>query len=70
MQNSTKQIGEAPEEMFGDSDYEYWLTVPAAEKDKVLLAPIEKHYAKNSSVISEMQEFMESKKISCEFLSH
>ena len=67
---SGQDIGDAPEEIFGDLDYEYWLTVPAAEKDKLLLALIEKHYAGNSTVISEMREFMESKQISCEFFSY
>jgi len=67
---SGQDIGDAPEEIFGDLDYEYWLTVPAAEKDKLLLALIEKHYAGNASVISELREFMESKQIPCAFFSH
>ena len=67
---SGQDFGKAPEEIFGDSDYEYWLTITAAEKDRALLALIEKHYAGNSSVISELREFMESKKISCEFFAH
>ena len=67
---SGQDIGDAPEEIFGDLDYEYWLTVPAAEKDKLLLALIEKHYAGNATVISELREFMESKQIPCSFFSH
>jgi len=67
---SGQDIGDAPEEIFGDLDYEYWLTIPAAEKDKALLALIEKHYAGNASVISELREFMESKEIPCQFFSH
>ena len=67
---SGQDIGEAPEEIFGDSDYEYWLTVPAAEKDKLLLALIEKHYAGDSLVVSALREFMESKQIPCSFFSH
>ncbi len=67
---SGQDIGEAPEEIFGDLDYEYWLTVPADAKDKLLLALIEKHYAGNSSVISELREFMESKQIPCSFSSY
>jgi hypothetical protein len=62
---SGQDIGEAPEEIFGDSDYEYWLTVPAKAKDKLLLALIEKLYAGNSSVISELRELMESAEIPC-----
>ncbi len=33
---SGQDIGKAPEEWFGDSDYEYWLVVAASEKDHVL----------------------------------
>jgi hypothetical protein len=64
---SGQDIGEAPEQIFGKDDYEYWLTVPAAEKDRVLLALIEKIYRGNPSVISELKEFLESRKIPCEF---
>ena len=64
---SGQDIGEAPSEIFGDSDYEYWLTVPAAEKDKLLLALIEKHYVGDASVISTLKELMELKQIEFEF---
>ena len=67
---SGQDIGEIPEQFFGDSDYEYWLTIPAAEKDRALLALIEKHYAGNATVISELREFLESKKIPCAIFSH
>jgi hypothetical protein len=30
---SGQDIGEAPEEFWGDSDYEYWLTVPSTETE-------------------------------------
>lgn len=32
-----QDVGAAPMAMFGDSDYEYWVTVPADQKDRVLL---------------------------------
>ena len=67
---SGQDIGAAPEEIFGDSDYEYWLTVPAVEKDKLLLALLEKHYAGDAMVVSTLREFMESKQIACGFHSH
>lgn len=69
LQFSGHDVGEAPEEIFGDIDYEYWLTVPATEKDRVLLALIEKMHRGNASVISEFREFLESKGISCAFHS-
>ena len=67
---SGQDIGEAPEMFFGDSDYEYWLTVPASEKDRLLLALIEKHYAGDALVVSSLREFMESKNIPYNFHSH
>jgi len=60
---SGQDIGEAPEEIFGDFDYEYWLTVPAAEKDRLLLALIAKFFKGNTSVVSEMKEFLEERDI-------
>lgn len=33
---SGQDIGKAPEECFGDSDYEYWLVVAASDKEHVL----------------------------------
>lgn len=33
---SGQDIGKAPKEWFGDSDYEYWLVVAASDKDHVL----------------------------------
>jgi hypothetical protein len=67
---SGQDIGEAPQQIFGKDDYEYWLTVPATEKDRVLLALIEKVYRGNASVVSEFREFLESKNIPCHFHSY
>ena len=67
---SGQDIGNAPEEIFGDIDYEYWLTVPASEKDRLLLALLEKHYAGDALVISTLRELLESKEIPCYFFSH
>jgi hypothetical protein len=33
---SGQDIGKAPEEWFGDSDYEYWVVVAASDKERVL----------------------------------
>jgi len=66
---SGQDIGSAPDEIFGDSDYEYWLTVPASEKDRLLLALLEKHYAGDALVVSTLRELMESKEIPCSFHS-
>ena len=67
---SGQDIGDAPEEIFGSSDYEYWLTVPAAEKDRLLLALLEKHYAGDALVVSTLRELMGSREIPYSFFSH
>ena len=67
---SGQDIGQAPATMFGDSDYEYWLTVPKNQKDRFLLALIEKLYAGNCGLISELQDLMAEKGISYEFFAY
>lgn len=67
---SGQDIGAVPEEVFGDLDYEYWLTVSAAEKDRVLLALIEQVYRGHASVVSEFRELLESKGIPHQFHSY
>ena len=67
---SGQDIGEAPKQIFGKDDYEYWLTVPAAEKDRLLLALIEKVYKGNATVVSEMKEFLEERNIPCQFQTY
>lgn len=67
---SGQDLGSTVRELFGDSDYEYWLSIQAEEKDRVLLALIEKLYSGNTSVISEFKEFLESKDIPSRFHSN
>ncbi|MGD8584725.1 MAG: hypothetical protein PVH65_10090 [Chloroflexota bacterium] len=67
---SGQDIGKAPEEFFGDSDYEYWLLVKAAQKDQLLLALIERFYSGNTRVISELREFLNARGIANEFDSY
>ena len=67
---SGQDIGAAPSELYGDSDYEYWLTIPAKDKDKLLLALLEKYLSGNHKVISELRQLCEAKGISCGFFCH
>ena len=67
---SGQDVGDAPEEFWGDSDYEYWLKISAADKDRVLLALIEKLYSGNSSLISEIKDYLAYKGIPSEFASY
>jgi hypothetical protein len=67
---SGQDIGDAPREVWHDDDYEYWLTVSAPNKDRVLLALLEKLYAGNPLLISELKHYLESRNIPCEFNTH
>ncbi|MDQ1352743.1 MAG: hypothetical protein QG657_3049 [Acidobacteriota bacterium] len=63
----TQDIGKTPEEVWGDSDYEFWVTVLAEHKDMLLLALIEKLYAGRFSAVDEFRDFLESKGIPHKF---
>jgi hypothetical protein len=64
---SGQDIGELPEQHFGDSDYEYWVVVPKAEKDRVLLALMEKLFLGDSKVVSAFMDLLKLKGIPYEF---
>ena len=67
---SAQDVGNVPEEFWGDSDYEYWLHIAAADKDRVLLALIQKMYSGNEKAVTEFKRFLTSKHIPCEFSSY
>lgn len=67
---SGQDLGEAPRQFFGASDYEYWLTIDVAHKDRVLLALLEKLYAGNVLVVSQMRELLKVKGIPAKFQSY
>ena len=67
LQISGQDLGRAPEEFWGDSDYEYWATVRSGHKDRVLLALIERVFAGRASAVSDFRKFLKSKGIACEF---
>ncbi len=67
---SGQDIGEAPRKFFDEDEYEYWLKVRAADKDRVLIALLEKLYAGNQSAISKLKKYLESKGIPCELFSY
>ena len=60
---SGQDIGEAPSEYVGDSDYEYWRTIPDKEKDSFLLALVEKMYLNDSGLITNVSELLDAKGI-------
>lgn len=60
-----QDIGEFVEEQFGDSDYEYSLSVKAEYKDTILLNLIKEKFANDS----EFKAWLEEKGIPSEFWS-
>lgn len=54
---------------FGDSDYEYWLTIPQENKDKLLLDMLGQYYGKGDG-FSQVKEFCDKHKIKYKFFSY
>ena len=55
-----QDIGKAVEEAFGDSDYERWYTVPAAEKDKLLIALMKARFGERMKAVDEFRAFCDA----------
>ena len=58
-----QDVGKAPREFFGDSDYEFWAHVPAKYKGDVFHILLEKLNTSNIEVGDEFRDFMRSRKI-------
>lgn len=58
-------LGKRARELFGDSDYEYWLTIPAQYKDTVLLWLIKERFETSSDFMT----WLKDKGIPFEFLT-
>ncbi|WP_295447503.1 hypothetical protein [uncultured Thiodictyon sp.] len=67
---SGQDLGPLVREVWGDSDYEYWLTVPASEKDRVLLMLLEIAYAGDEQAVNKLREALDSRGIPCKFDSY
>ena len=67
---SGQDVGKAPQEHWGDSDYEYWLVVKGENKDRVLLALMEKLYTGNTHAITELMGLLKGKNIPYQFDSY
>ena len=58
-----QDVGKAPQRAFGDGDYEFWVTVAAEDKDRLLLALMEKLYAGRFSAVDEFRDFLKERDI-------
>lgn len=52
------------------TEHEYWLRIPAAEKDRLLLALLAKHHGGNHQLVSELRAFLAAEEIASDFFSH
>ena len=60
-------LGDLPERVWGDSDYEYWLRIPAEQKDLILLYLLEDTYKGNPSASTQFREWLKQRGIPCTF---
>ena len=67
---SGQDLGKTAREFWGDSDYEWWVTVSSSDKDDVLLALLDKIYGGKSSAIEEFRDLLEAHGIKSEFSSY
>ena len=63
---SGQDVGEFVQQVWGDWDYEYWVTVKSDYKDTVLLHLIKDKFDSETK----FQEWLKSKDIPCEFTSY
>jgi len=64
---SGQDVGKAPMEFWGDSDYEYWILVHKEQKDRLLLSLIEKMFGGSSQAFSKFREFLLEREIPYEY---
>ncbi|MBA2436349.1 MAG: hypothetical protein H0V54_14935 [Chthoniobacterales bacterium] len=63
-------IGKSVEERFGSEDYEYWVTVPAKQKDAVLLSLLEAHYRGSGMAEVSFKQLLTEKGIPFKFFCY
>ena len=66
---SGQDIGQAPREVFGNGDLEYFLTVRREHKDALLLALLEQLYRDDGCAVSRLRDVLAAKGIPGEFFS-
>jgi len=67
LQLSGVDVAEPPLEIFGDSDYEYWVTVPREHKDRLLLELLRQLYQGDCSADGKLTAILEAKGIPHKF---
>jgi hypothetical protein len=65
-----QDVGAAPQTFFGDSDYEYWVTVRAADKDALLLNLLVDRFVHEADETTAFRKWLKAKGIPHEFFSY
>ncbi len=64
---SGQDLGKAPQEFWGDSDYEYWITINEEQKDTLLLSLVHQFFGGTHEAFSKFREFLNERDIPYEF---
>jgi hypothetical protein len=59
----TQDIGEQVERIWGDSDYEFWIDVPAGALTKLVFALLRDRYAGQGRAVDEFRDFCKKEQI-------
>ncbi len=62
-----QEIGDAPRKRWGNERYEYQVSIPANQKDHVLLALLQALYTDNPAAVTEFNEFLQTQEIEHRF---
>jgi hypothetical protein len=62
-----QDLGRHTEEMWGDTDYEFWVDVPATALSKLVFALIREKYAGRSGSVDEFRAFCQKEEIEHEW---
>lgn len=62
-----QDMGPTVKEIWGDSDYEFWVAVPASEVQKLLFALLKEKYRGRASAVDEFTRFCQQHDIKHEW---
>ncbi len=55
---SGQDLGDGPQQFWGDDEYEFWVTVSAEHKDAVLLALLEARFGGDPAAVDTFRAFL------------
>jgi len=64
---SGQDLGKAPKEFWGDSDYEYMVLVKKDQMNVLLLSLVKEKFGANAQAFSNFREYLANKEIPYEF---